>query len=282
MTLATVRDALAPLVELVATQEAVLFTGAGFSAGAFDQSGRALPRSVDMAAELWEMLFEREPPDSSTLPDLFDVASARGVDLSDYQQTRLTVDDSTIPGYYLPWFSAPWRRIYTLNVDDLEEAVARRFELPRPLRTIASQAELSWHRLEAIDVVHLNGSVRTLERATFSTSQYASRLVDPDPFYRQLCEDLTHHPFVFVGTVLDEPIFWKHLSLVCGKDLAARPSSVLVTRKVTRARQVILERLNIQWIAATVEEAADAFRRDARAAAATPTHSRSENRSATT
>jgi hypothetical protein len=247
------------LADLVGSRNAILFTGAGFSSGALDTSGRALPRSVDLADELWAMLFDDGPPDGSTLADLFDVATGHGVDLASYLQDRLTVDEDSLPGYYLPWFSAPWRRIYTLNVDDLEEAMTRRFPLPRALRPVRVAHELAYHRVDTLDVIHLNGSVRALEAATFSTTQYAARLVDPDPLYSALCADLTRYPFVFVGTVLDEPVFWKHLAQVCDGELHDRPPSLLVTRSLTRARKLVLERLNIRWIEATIEEGAAAL-----------------------
>jgi hypothetical protein len=60
------------LADLAASGDVVLFTGAGFSAGAQDRAGRALPRSVDLIAELWELLFKDGVPDGSTLPDLFE------------------------------------------------------------------------------------------------------------------------------------------------------------------------------------------------------------------
>jgi hypothetical protein len=249
------------LTELVASRDAILFTGAGFSSGARDGRGRPLPRSAEMADELWAMLFDDGPPDGSTLADLFEVAAGHGIDLASYLEDRLTVDVDTLPDHFVSWFSAPWRRIYTLNVDDLEDAVAGRFPLPRPLRSVRGPDELRHHRVDCLDVIHLNGSVRELEGATFSTSQYAARLIDPDPLYSQLCADLIHHPFVFVGTVLDEPVFWKHLAQVYDGAVADRPRSLLVTRSLTRARKLVLERLGIHWIEATAEEAAAALAR---------------------
>jgi hypothetical protein len=248
------------LSALVASGDAVLFTGAGFSADARDCLGRRLPRSVDMASELWSLLFGDEPADDSTLPDLFDVAIARCPDrLRAYLHERLTVGDDTLPGYLQHWFAAPWRRIYTLNIDDLECAVSRRFPLPCPLRTLTMGDDVEADGGDALDVIHLNGFVGTRpDLATFSTSQYAARLCRPDPLYARLCDDLMARPFVFAGTVLDEPVFWQHLELArSGRDMAARPRSLLVTRSLSRARHLLLETLNITWIAATVAEAAE-------------------------
>jgi hypothetical protein len=81
--------------------------------------------------------------------------------MASYLEDRLTVNEATIPSFYASWFGAPWRRIYTLNIDDLDEAVARRFSLPRSPRAISTHEELRWHRLDALDVVHLNGTWRS-------------------------------------------------------------------------------------------------------------------------
>jgi hypothetical protein len=233
------------LAALAGCGEAVLFTGAGFSRDARDLAGRPLPGSDQMAQELWSLLFDDAPHDGSTLADLYDVAIQRAPDaLADYLRERLTVDPASLPSYYASWFAAPWRRVYTLNVDDLERAAADRFALPRPL-----------------DVIHLNGVIDgRVERATFSTCQYASRLLQRDPAYEQLCADLAERPFVFVGTVLDEPIFWQHLESLLrtgiGRD---RPQSILVTRSLTRARTLLLDGLRIRWVQGTASEAARAL-----------------------
>lgn len=111
------------------------------------------------------------------------------------------------------WFSAPWRRIYTLNVDDLEAAVARQFVLPRRLRSISAIAGADPPPdPDALDVVHPGGFAGAGARAlTFSTLQYASRLCGTDREYERLVADLALRPFVFAGTTLDEVTLWRHL-----------------------------------------------------------------------
>ena len=50
-------DLLRELTEVIASGNAVLFTGAGFSAEARDGSERPLPDSREMASDLWTMSF---------------------------------------------------------------------------------------------------------------------------------------------------------------------------------------------------------------------------------
>ncbi len=251
--------------------EVVLFTGAGFSAGAADLRGRALPLGKEMAIELEEICFGRSENDSA-LQDLYDVAAEHHrAELAEYLGERLRVGDAPLPDHYGLWFVVPWARVYTLNVDDLELAAARQFALPRRPVPISAIPPRSWDgaasapaRRETspsvLEVIHLNGLVgNDLDSVTFSTLQYATRLVDGCPYYAELTADLAARPFIFVGTALDEALFWQHLQLrrARGEPTSGRPRSFLVTPRLSRARQVLLEGLNIEWIPAAAEAFAE-------------------------
>ena len=240
----------------------MLFTGAGFSAEARDCAGNCLPDSKVMITELWPMLFPDEEPDESTLADLYDVALLRAPDrLREYLQTRLQIGDTPLPRTFATWFGAPWRRIYTLNVDNLECAVARQFKLPRPLVSVSALAKEAPRPAKgALEVVHLNG-IASDDPAdvTFSTMQYAARLCEADREYEHLVEDLRSRPFVFVGTTLDEVVLWKHVQLERqhnGGD-APRHHSFLVSPSITKARQLLLHANGIHWVRGTAAEVAE-------------------------
>jgi hypothetical protein len=229
------------LAGVVARRDAMLFTGAGFSADARDTEGNALPDSEEMRRELWPLVFDGEVDDSS-LQDLYDCALMKcGERLREYIGRRLRIGDTPLPRHYVAWFTAPWKRIYTLNVDDLEVAVARQFGLPK------------------IEVIHLNGAAGDARELTFSTLQYAQRLCSKDKTYEQLVVDFETAPFVFAGTTLDEVTLWQHLELRRRANGARRdaPRSFLVSRSLSRARRVLLESLNIQWVQGQIDEVAD-------------------------
>jgi hypothetical protein len=222
------------LGEIVASGQAALFTGAGFEAGALDAGGQPIPDSETMRCELWHLCFGDGPPDGSTLADLYDVALRCSPDaLAAYVERRLRIGARPLPAHHGIWLGAPWRRIYTLNVDDLEDAAARQFGLA------------------PLEVVHLNGKVgEPVDRLTFSTLQYASRLAGRERVYEQLAFDLARTPFVFVGTTLDEAVLWKHA------DWSEHPRSVLVSPTLPRARRELLAGLGIEWVCGTAEELA--------------------------
>jgi hypothetical protein len=251
------------LSRTIASGEAMLFTGAGFSSEARDVDGNPLPDSRQMIAELWPICFRDEDPDDSSLADLYDVALVHARDrLRDYVGRRLRVGDAKLPPYLATWLGAPWKRIYTLNVDDLELAVQRQYALPHRLRSISAIApERSRADTDgALEVVHLNGMAGDdPAELTFSTMQYAARLCARDREYERLAADLAGSPFVFVGTTLDEVILWQHLELQRRRGGGAfdRPPSFLIARSLTRARQVLLESLQIQWQQSSVADVAN-------------------------
>jgi hypothetical protein len=252
------------LAAVIAGGDAILFTGAGFSADARDVRGRPLPTSSQMTAELWRLCFGDEPQDDSTLCDLYDVALGRAPGLlARYLAERLTVDEASLPPHYGAWFAAPWRRVYTLNVDNLALAVSRRFRLPRPLRAFSAvdpAAPAEQAATETLEVVHLNGLVGGgAEQLMFSTFQYAARLCGRDREYDRLARDLDRSPSVLVGTTLDEAVLWQHVELNRSRTperRAQRPPAFLVARSLSRARQALLESVGIEWIEGTTAEVA--------------------------
>jgi hypothetical protein len=253
---------LTEMATVIARGDAILFTGAGFSSGALDVASSPLPDAAQMRDELWRLLFGDDEPDDSSLQDLYDVALERiPAQLTDYVAARLRIGDASLPSYYASWLSAPWRRVYTLNVDDLEAAVQRQIRLPRALVS-TSRTDAGAFRpaiaTEELAVVHLNGLAADGAHAlTFSTFQYAARLCSRDRDYEGLTHDMMRAPFVFAGTTLDEVVLWQHLERHRQRvgDLA-RPPSWLIARTLSRARQLLLQHIGVRWLPITIEAAA--------------------------
>lgn len=246
--------------------ELILFTGAGFSLGAKNRFGQALPTSGELKHELWKLCYPGEPfDDLSSLGDLYGAAlRANKRELSSLLQRRLTVDPDTLPDYYQTLFNFPWFRYYTLNVDDLESAVARKFGLERqPISISARDSDVAHlpgipFSSRGLESVHLNGLIPAVpEGLTFSETQYAERIGNQEPWYSRCVVDITSRPVVFIGTLLNEALLWQHMELRkrrenLGRDL--RPTSILITRDLPRPRRDILRDLRINWVQGTAEE----------------------------
>lgn len=160
----------------------------------------------------------------------------------------------SLPDFMKTWFSIPWHRCYTVNIDDLEVAVARRFDLGRTIQSISATSGRKFGNSSegALEVVHLNGFLGdSLEDLTFSDSDYGRRQIAPEEWLVRCSTDLVAHPVVFVGTRLREPTLWQYMEFRRSRakgDREFRPGSYLVTPQLDSARRVVLEDLNVDWI----------------------------------
>ena len=243
----------------------ILFTGAGFSAAAKNLLGQPVPVAFTLKKSLWDLCYPASPfEDSCSLQDLYEDALGREHKrLAELLLSQLTVDPASVPKWYQEIFSMPWYRVYTLNVDDIESAVSHRYELPRnPVPVSATMAGTYPPSITtggSVECIHLNGTMSDVpDRVTFSTTQYAERLGQPDPWYIKFAAELLTNPVIFVGTKLDEPPLWQHLTMrhtVGGPDLREfRQRSYLVTPWLDLARQALLGKFNVVWLDMTAEE----------------------------
>jgi hypothetical protein len=231
----------------------ILFTGAGFSLSAFSLAGQQLPTVSRLKRDLWTIAFPSDEYDeASTLQDIYDVAMKRGGNATKaLLKAHLTVDVNRAPPVYKAWFSMPWYRHYTVNIDDLDECASRAFRLSRSVRSVSAITESIGHYGTDLLSVHLNGRVSDLPNVTFSAREFGQRTARPDEWYSTLTADLLAHPVVYVGSQLDEPPLWQHIEIRRSKDPRTRemrPASFLVSPSLPKARAEMLKQYNITWI----------------------------------
>lgn len=248
----------------------ILLTGAGFSTRARNLAGDPLPMASQLTQRLWELCFPGSPlEDDTDLQDVFQEAVLRRrADLMPMLTRLLTVDASSLTIDQKSLFDLPWFKIYTLNIDDLDSALSRTYRLRRPIDIISatsgiqSVSDLVSARLP---VIHLNGTLSDVpDRVTFSQTQYADRLAQPDPWYSRLAAEIATHPIVFVGTRLDEPPLWQHVEMRRYRGLRHlrrefRPRSYLVTPSLNKARQALLDEYHVMWVPMNAEQFAEAL-----------------------
>ncbi|MDQ3631803.1 MAG: SIR2 family protein [Actinomycetota bacterium] len=253
------------LSEQIARNQVVLFTGAGFSFGAQDASARDVPQVAQLKAEIWELLWSGEPVAAdSTLANTYAAALAQAKNrLSVLLRERLRVSPASVSAEHLLWLSVPWRRAYTINIDDLESAAERRFVLPRGIRSVsATRGAVPLDAGNDLLYVHLNGTIEDVpDHVTFADPQYGARHLAENPLYEKLAADLVSYTVVFVGTQLQESLFWEYLALRDARGVRGtsemRPRSYLVTPELPRDREVLLGSYNIEWVKATAVEFAN-------------------------
>ena len=109
----------------------ILFTGAGFSLSVNNVRGEPLPDYGKLRELLWPLCFPGEAFDPGvTLQDLYEHVRLRHeAALAKLMSETLSVDAKRVPDFYKSIFSMPWSRCYTLNIDNLDDAINSRFDL---------------------------------------------------------------------------------------------------------------------------------------------------------
>lgn len=243
----------------MARGEVILFTGAGFSLAAKSDDGEPLPGVWRLRELLWPLAFPGKMlDDASRLGDIYEVArNAAGTRVGNLLKDTLHVSSRDLPDSYRLWYSMPWYRAYTLNIDDLDECVQVAFELPRRIRSASAITESLPPGISQLMSIHLNGKVADYPHVTFSPVQYGERTARPEPWYHTLVSDMAGHPVVFVGTELDESPLWQYIELRRGKERGMRelrPGSYLVTPDISMARGEMLKEFNISLVRMSQEE----------------------------
>ena len=151
----------------------ILFTGAGFSLDAEATDGEPIPSVGKLKEILWPIAFPRGRVRSgSSNGDIFDCAREANRTLLERNPSAMSDSEQRRSARFLYRLDVgPWRRIYTLNVDDLEEAVQRAHDLPVAIRTVSALTDPIPNHDQSLLCVHLNGTLSDLPDVTFSAPQ---------------------------------------------------------------------------------------------------------------
>jgi hypothetical protein len=206
------------LIRQIATNNCVLFLGAGFCADMTNRLGVRPPLGGQLGEILWDFLGYAPPvPKAFDLQKIFQMVLTSGRPDSDIQSLlndNLLIDD--VPDVYdvitLPF----WKRIYTTNIDNSLATIYRRAHqqlldiIAHPARAVPEVDQF----LRRVQCVYLHGLLPCAPRdLTFSTEQYAKRAAEGlDRLYDQFVGDYATRPVIFVGTELDEPVFYQYVA----------------------------------------------------------------------
>lgn len=207
------------------TNRLVLFLGAGFSTDAINQLDEPIPVGETLCRKLWSFLRYPQEYDGTPLKDLFELCLLR-----DKKQLAFLLRDLFTADRLAPWYellTKPyWYRIYTTNVDNIVERTYGSNGVQPRLEVINGQSADYKDRdqfLESIQLIKLNGvDLSSPDQLTFSFRQYARRASENPTWYDHFVRDYADLPTVFLGTKLDEPLFWQAVEArgkrFCGKE----------------------------------------------------------------
>jgi SIR2-like domain len=235
----------------------VLFAGAGFSVDARNLLNETIPLGSSLAQRLWSFLYETPYDDKTPLKTLYEASRTHKkgrAAVRDFLRSQLHVVE--FPAWYqlIPrWY---WFRIYTTNADDLMESVYDSVRTPGLDKIVApGHFQERDAFLRRIQFVKLHGCVNDdTKDLTFSHSEYGNRASLLDVWYIHFVEDYSTLNTVFVGTQLDEPLFWQYIEIRRQRERDAperRPKSFLVSPNISKPMETVLDTYNIVPIRAT-------------------------------
>jgi hypothetical protein len=232
------------LREHISYGHVALFLGAGFSADAINRVGHPIPTGNGLAQLLWTYLEYAGDWDGTDLATMFEAAlrHKKGhAALGAFLQTHLFAE--RVPDWYSILADFPWATIFTTNVDNVVEIAWERTR-GRPRLRCFYAPEQDYRQpdpfLTSIAYVKLHGCLtRGVTHITFAHSQYGRRLALSDPWYDHFVRVYATTPTIFVGSNLNEPLFWQYLEVRQGRGHGGenRPRCPLVKRQKARARR---------------------------------------------
>lgn len=235
----------------------ILFTGAGFSVGATNLAGEVLPlggKLAEMLADLSGYAYTGEP-----LPIVYEAARGNTGIAKIWEVLRQQFGVKDYADWYQIVRAITWHRIYSLNIDNL----LQRMYLTgsgQQLRTIINPApyEERDSLLGDLQCVHLHGHIDGMDKGlSFTLPDFGKLTATTDVWYQQFIEDLYFRSVIFIGTQLEEPMFFHYLNLRDPKEKDVheyRPKSYLVNRTIGPMRMSNLRDRNIVGIECTAEE----------------------------
>mgnify|MGYP005750708395 CR=1 FL=1 len=246
-------EACEPLVRGVAGGEYSLLLGSGFSLGARNGSGQLLPSSEQLAQELKEefsLLLDIEGP--GTLPLAYEDSLAKAGEefVSRFLKRRLT---GCLPTWHRAIAGCVWRRVWTLNIDDLPPAIFRDL----PIREFDFD---STYRVfvpgEDLQIIYLHGRAAVRGRRIFSIQEYHDSVRGAGDWHTAFFTEFKERPFIACGASLVGEFDLAKTLRASNQSLQARGlPSIAVSKGLSPASaQRLNDRLGLRPVDASGEE----------------------------
>ncbi len=185
-----------------------LLTGAGTSYGVTGGDGQILAGGADLARELnTRFSLENIEPDCSNLQLVFGDISATQANrnaLADFLRSRFSKCSVT---WQTSLFELPWKRIWTLNIDDVLQRAANQITATNT-KTFSWDESLSVRPLsqDELQIVHLHGRASQIDKAAgriiFSLKDYAARHEVSPGWHAEFRSEFIRKPFIVCGARL--------------------------------------------------------------------------------
>lgn len=187
----------------------ILFLGAGFSVGSKNSFGK-LPKGdelrLDILGKFIDDSFDKEEKaeiEGYNLQDLCQFiydSLEKKEELQQYIVSRFK--NSQPEDFHLLMNDYPWKKIYTVNVDDLVERI---YAINGVDLTVQNRSEEKKHDENTAELFKLHGCVHELEEGlVFSRSEYTNLITKRNFKLDSITTDMVNQNIIFIGASLDE------------------------------------------------------------------------------
>ena len=189
----------------------MLFLGAGFSVGASNEHGE-IPLGDGLKREIIGQFIEGRAEEEEKKEveqyELQDVCQYVDDSLKNYTQLRDFLVERLQNGkpadFHYKVSRYPWKKIYTVNIDDLVENVYRKNKVKLLVQNQPSQKKKETD--QDLEYIKLHGCVNgPREELVFSRKEYSNLISGRMNFkLNDLVHDIQYENFLFIGASLDE------------------------------------------------------------------------------
>ncbi|MDI5983825.1 SIR2 family protein [Halomonas sp. M4R5S39] len=241
-------DAYKDIANKISNAEAILFLGAGASLTSSRSDGNSLPTGNQLKHLIAKCMSLNIDKDDS-LADIVAVAAQRPEELSRIFEQQFK--GCTPSEEYKIIRTYPWKRIYTLNIDDSFENTGDKSPgYSQGLRVTQRNDYLpSKESLESVCYVKLNGDINFPDNGyIFTPEDYGEESANASNWYDEVGRDFARNTFIFIGTQLDEPTFQHMVQRYKNKISGPYSRSYLVVPNISDAKKRRFESENIYII----------------------------------
>jgi len=234
-----------------------LFLGAGFSFDSTNSKGERPPLGDSLAADLAKQA--GFPFDGEKLPTVFEACQNQMGSAQLWAFLRDRYDILSFDDWYNIVGVITWYRVYSLNIDNLVQKLYQR-NTNQKIRTIVNPAQIEERDalFGTLQCIHLHGHVEHADKGlAFTLPDFGNLTAKPNPWYQTFIDDYFNRSVIFIGTQLEEPMFFHYLHLRDQKERGVtefRPKSYLVNPSIGKMRMNTLRERNIVSVECTGKE----------------------------
>lgn len=231
----------------------ILFLGSGCSESSKDQFGKDLLSSSELSKKLAEkagLQYSGEPLSrvySATKKKLGD--GLYNFLLERYKHCQPSDEYNKLSHYV-------WPRIYTINIDDaFDTALRNNSDQKVNIRYRHDKVVDHDQLLKSIDYIKLNGCVdRIKDGLIFSSEEYGKASSESPLWYKELAEDFYNYTFIFIGTTLNEPLFYHQIARYKADTNSIEGRSYVITPSATQIEKDDLSTLNLEHLSGSLND----------------------------